>query len=155
MEPPGSRALPVTERCSSWRRNWAAGCRFRGQGGLIRLGAGPSFHRTQKRAPCPSRVLCERAGLLGGWSRLSRSFYSRGCPVQACLGGGSRWAETHPMGKDPYNSLLNRLDPSLHQETTTSRSRVSAESPEPQFRGALYHWLCASTWDNLNTTYII
>jgi len=27
-------------------------------------GAGPCFHRTQKRVPCPSRVLGERAGLL-------------------------------------------------------------------------------------------
>jgi len=27
-------------------------------------GAGPCFHHTQKRVPCPSRVLCERAGLL-------------------------------------------------------------------------------------------
>ena len=26
--------------------------------------AGPPFHHTQKRVPCPSRVLCERAGFL-------------------------------------------------------------------------------------------
>jgi uncharacterized repeat protein (TIGR03803 family) len=32
-------------------------------------GAGPGFHHIQKRVPCPSRVFCERAGLLDdiGW----------------------------------------------------------------------------------------
>jgi hypothetical protein len=30
----------------------------------MRRAAGPCFHHTQKRVPCPARVLCERAGLL-------------------------------------------------------------------------------------------
>ena len=31
---------------------------------VLRKGAGPRFHPTQKRVPRPSRVLCERAGFL-------------------------------------------------------------------------------------------
>jgi hypothetical protein len=47
-----------------------------------------AVERTRAWEPGPSSANAQ-ARSVGGWPTLSRSFYSRGCPVQACLGGVS------------------------------------------------------------------
>jgi len=50
-------------------------------------GAGPCFHHPQKRVPCPSRVLCERAGPLADVAAADQRIPAKllttsGCPMR-------------------------------------------------------------------------
>jgi hypothetical protein len=60
-------------------------------------GLGPCFHHPQKQMRCPSRVLCERAGLLADIAAADHWIHAKlltttRCPARFNLDGGFlRW----------------------------------------------------------------
>jgi len=96
------------------------------------VGAGPCFHPKQKRVPCPSRALGERAGLLADIAAVDLRIHAKlltttGCPARfnldrAFFGG---WPTPSPCTKAwaaPYH---------FNQECTLTKTSASTNERSP------------------------